>query len=153
MKSHVRAYVLASLVCSTPCLAKRARADAAPGDPSCAAPAPIHFRRGATSATVGGTVERAEYACYTLDACAGQRLDVQVRSAERNVVLIAYEPGYAITRDADGPDVSGPTLAGAGGQDEAMGVHGRLDRSGTYLFLLGSTRGAGGTYTLRATVR
>ena len=153
MKRSAYAYRLALLACSTGSLLARADAQAASGAPNCASPAPIHFRQGTTGATVAGTVERAEYACYTLSARAGQLLDVQVRSAEQNVVLIAYQPGYAITRDADGPDVSGPTLAGAGEQDEAMGVHGRLDRSGTYLFLLGSTRGAGGTYTLRATVR
>ncbi len=88
-----------------------------------------------------------------MSARTGQQLDVQVRSAGQNVVLIVYKPGYAIKQDADGPDVSGSTLVGAGEQDEAMTVHSRLDQTGTYLFLLGSTRGAGGTYTLRATVK
>ena len=153
MKRSAYGYMLALLACSTGSLLARADAQAASGTPNCASPAPIHFRQGTTGATVAGTVERAEYACYTLSARAGQLLDVQVRSAEQNVVLIAYEPGYVIKHDADGPDVSGPTFAGAGEQDEAMTVHGRLDRSGTYLFLLGSTRGAGGTYALRVKVR
>lgn len=153
MKLTVYACMLTYVACFIGFSVRGASAEAAAKDPDCITPTAIHFRHGTTAAAMTGTVERAEYACYTLGARAGQRLDVQVRSAEQNVVLIAYRPGYVLKQDADGPDVSGPTLAGAGEQDEAMAVHGKLDQTGTYLFLLGSTRGSGGTYTLHATVK
>ncbi len=129
MKPATRVYMLAILICSAAFAVGRARAEAAP---SCISPTSIRFRHGTTSATVSGTVERADYACYTLSARAGQHLDALVRSAEQNVVLIAYKPGYAVRQGADGPDVSGATLAGAGEQDEATAVHSTLDRTGTY---------------------
>ena len=153
MKRVTYAYMLTCITCSIGFSFTCAIAEAAPNNPDCITPTAIHFSHGTTAAAMTGTVERAEYACYTLGVRAGQRLDVQVRSAEQNVVLIAYRPGYVLKQDVDGPDVSGPTLAGAGEQDEAMAVHGRLDKSGTYLFLLGSTRGSGGTYTLQARVK
>ena len=129
------------------------RAATVPAYPNCVKPAAIHFNHGASDASASGTVLRAEYACYTISARAGQTLRVKAKSAEQNVVFVIYAPGYLLKQASDGPDITGPTLPGAGDQDEATSLVSKLPRTGQYLFLLGTTRGAGGTYTIRLEVK
>ena len=119
----------------------------------CDKPASIRFRHGATSASVGGGVVRAEEVCWVLAARAGQTLDAQVTSPDGNVVFSLYRPGYSVRPASDGPDISGPTMPGAGEQDDATAVKATLPVSGPYLFVLGTTRGGGGEYRLRVSVR
>ncbi len=119
----------------------------------CNAPAPIRFRHGQTGTTVGGGVVRAEEVCYALDARAGQTLQATVSSPDDNVVFSLYRPGYEVKPASDGPDISGPTVPGAGAQDDATAVKATLPASGRYLFVLGTARGGGGEYRLRVSVR
>lgn len=130
-----------------------ARAETIPDNPNCVKPTAIHFGHGASAASARGTVVRAEYACYTLGMQAGQTLTVKATSPEDNVVFVAYRPGYSLKQASDGPDITGPTLEGAGDQDEATSLTGKLPQTGQYLFVLGTTRGAGGSYTIRFQVK
>lgn len=146
--------ILQALAMSCP-LFSAAAADlkTAPDHPNCVKPTAIHFKHGASVAAASGTVLRAEYACYTLAARAGQTLTVTARSAEDNVVFSVYEPGYVLKQASDGPDITGSALSGAGDQDEATSLVSKLPQSGQYLLLFGTTRGAGGTYTVRFEVK
>jgi hypothetical protein len=119
----------------------------------CAHPTPIRFARSANSATVHGGIVRAEDVCYVLSARAGQHLDATLSSPDENVVFSAYRPGYHVATGSDGADVTGATLPGAGDQDDAAALHVTVPATGNYLFLLGTTRGGGGTYHLRVQVR
>ena len=125
----------------------------APDHPNCVKPTAIHFKHGASVAAASGTVLRAEDACYTLAARVGQTLTVKAKSAEDNVVFSVYEPGYVLKQASDGPDINGPALPGAGDQDEATSLVRKLPRTGQYLLVFGTTRGAGGTYTVRFEVK
>ncbi len=119
----------------------------------CNAPASIRFRHDGTSTSVGGGIVRAEEVCYVLAARAGQTIQADVTSPDENVVFSLYRPGYSVKPADDGPDISGPTVPGAGGQDDATTVKATLPASGRYLFVLGTTRGGGGEYTLRVSVK
>ncbi len=119
----------------------------------CNAPAPIRFRHDGTSAVVGGGIVRAEEVCYVLAARAGQSMQADITSPDGNVVFSLYRPGYSVKPASDGPDISGPTVTGAGEQDDATAVKATLPASGRYLFVLGTTRGGGGEYTLRVSVK
>ena len=119
----------------------------------CSPPAPIRFRHGQTGASVDGGIVRAEEICYVLEGRAGQTLQAGITSPDDNVVFSLYRPGYAIRPASDGPDISGPTVPGAGAQDDAMSVKAVLPASGRYLFVLGTTRGGGGEYRLKVSVR
>ena len=119
----------------------------------CTAPAPIRFGHGGASATVSGGIVRAEEVCWVLAARAGQTMEADVTSPDENVVFSLYRPGYSVKPASDGPDISGPTVPGAGEQDDATAVKATLPASGRYLFVLGTTRGGGGEYKLRVSVR
>lgn len=119
----------------------------------CSPPASIRFRHGQTGAAVSGGIVRAEEVCYVLDGRAGQALQAGVTSPDDNVVLSLYRPGYAVKPASDGPDISGPTVPGAGAQDDATSVKAILPTSGPYLFVLGTTRGGGGEYKLKVSVK
>ncbi len=116
--------------------------------PDCAAPALIQLPAVGQAATLSNVLTRGRYACYTFDAEAGRTLRANVRSARSNVVLLVYQPGFSITTDDAGPDVSGPTIPGAGEADEAVKLSAKLARAGRYLILVGMTRGAAEPFTL-----
>ena len=119
----------------------------------CSPPTQVRFHHGQTGAVVGGGIVRAEEVCYALEGRAGQTLQAAVSSPEDNVVFSLYRPGYSIKPASDGPDIAGPTVPGAGEQDDAASVKAVLPASGRYLFVLGTTRGGGGEYKLRVSVR
>ena len=119
----------------------------------CTAPASIRFGHGRSQTTVGGGIVRAEEVCWVLTARAGQIIQADVASPDQNVVFSLYRPGYSIKPASDGPDISGPTVSGAGERDDATRVKATLPVSGRYLFVLGTSRGSGGEYTLRVSVK
>ncbi len=129
------------------CQADHARAT------ECRAPAPIRFRHGRTSAIVSGGIVRMEEVCYVLVARAGQTVEADLTSPDGNVVFSLYRPGYSVKPAGDGPDISGRTVPGAGERDDATTVKATLPAPGRYLFVLGTTRGGGGEYALRVSVR
>lgn len=115
---------------------------------TCDAPAPITFRRGAFAAEVTGGVPRGLPDCWTVQVRADQRVSARVVSPEHNVVFQIYRPGWTT---AEGAPV-GRTLAGASEGQDAFAFSGILPETGTYLFVLGTTRG-GGEYRLRVEIR
>ena len=105
-------------------------------------PKPIFFARGAATGTVGGHVLRGEQALYSLKAAPGQTLTVTLTTPDDNAVFQLYEPDTAIGRDAEGLlEFKGRPLHGAEPGEDATRWQGRLPRAGTYLFVVGSTRG------------
>jgi hypothetical protein len=105
-------------------------------------PKPIFFARGSSSGTAGGHVLRGERALYSLKAAAGQTLTVTITTPDDNAVFQIYQPDTAIGRDADGLlEFKGPALHGAADGEDATRWSGRLPRAGTYLIVVGSTRG------------
>ncbi len=88
-----------------------------------------------------------------LTARAGQTILADVASPDENVVFSLYRPGYSVKPASDGPDISGPSVPGAGERDDATTVKATLPASGRYLFVLGTTRGGGGEYRLRVSVK
>ncbi len=118
----------------------------------CRSPAPIEFRKGSNAAGVHGGIVRAEDVCYALVARAGQHIEADIQSPDENVVFSLYAPGYRVTPGTDGVDITGPTLPGAGDEDDATSLHATLPANGRYLFLLGTKRGAGGDYRLQVRV-
>lgn len=113
---------------------------------------PIRFARGATSAEVTGAVIRGERALYSVAARAGQHLSVRVTAVEDNAAFQIYQPGAKIERRDYGLDVSGKALPGAGDGDDATRWAGALPESGTYLLVVGPTRG-NATYRLSIAIR
>ncbi len=105
-------------------------------------PRPIYFSSGAKSGTVGGHVQRGEQNLYSLVGDAGQFMTVSMTTPGGNAVFQIYEPDTAIGRDADGLlEFKGPALHGADDGQDATRWSGRLPRTGTYLIVVGSTRG------------
>ncbi|MGH6844072.1 MAG: hypothetical protein ACRECU_04995 [Methylocella sp.] len=115
---------------------------------TCDAPAPVTFRPGAFAADVTGGVPRGLADCWTVQARAGQRVSAKVTSPEHNVVFQIYQPGWTTAEGAP----AGQTLPGAGEGQDASVFSGILPETGTYLFVLGTTRG-GGDYRLRVKIR
>jgi len=87
------------------------------------------------SKTLSGSVVRGETARHTLNAKAGQTLDVKVTSDENNAVFQIYLPGEKAT------------LPGAGETDDAMKWSGKVPNDGEYTIVVGPTRGSA-TYKL-----
>jgi hypothetical protein len=105
-------------------------------------PKPVFFAHGATSGTVGGHVLRGDRALYSLKAAAGQILTVTITTPDDNAVFQIYEPDAAVGRDADGLlEFKGKPLHGASDSEDTTRWQGRLPRAGTYLIVVGSTRG------------
>ena len=103
-------------------------------------PTPIRFAAGTSSGHVEGGVIRAERDVYSVGARAGQTMTVTISSLENNAVFQIYEPGTTVSRDADRMvDVSGTALAGE--DKDIMRWSGTLPKSGTYLIVVGGTRG------------
>ncbi|NPD68133.1 hypothetical protein HN018_12240 [Lichenicola cladoniae] len=153
MKRSLLSILQALAMSCTLVSASAAELQIAPDYPNCVKPTAIHFRHDASVASASGTVLRAENACYTLSARAGQTLTVKANGADDNVVFSVYEPGYVFKQASDGPDIIGPSLPGAGDQDDATSLVRKLPRNGQYLLLFGTTRGAGGTCTVRFEIK
>jgi hypothetical protein len=120
---------------------------------ACAQPAvtPIRFAPGTSSAELSGGVERGGRAIYSFGARAGQRLSLRIGSVEDNAVVQVYLPGATLPTDDPTGTIAGTTLPGAGEGEDAKAWDGRLPRSGTYLIVVGATRG-GTTYRLRLSI-
>lgn len=99
----------------------------------------VRFARGRTTATLKNSVVRGTQDRYTLEARAGQKMNVRITSLERNAVFTIYTP-------------AGRTLEGAGEGQDARNWSGKLPESGDYLIEVGGTRG-NATYTLTVSVR
>ena len=137
-----------SVLCVLALFAPRAFATAAAGGaPECTAPAPIQFSTDGRDTKLSNVVTRSHYACYAFEAEAGRTLHAKVVSARSNVVFVVYAPGYAVTVDDQGPNVTGPTLPGAGEDDEAVKLSAKLALTGRYLILVGMTRGDAQAFT------
>ena len=105
-------------------------------------PKPIFFATGSTSGTAGGRVVRGARDLYSVKATAGQTLTVTLTTPDDNAVFQIYEPGTTIGRDSDGLlEFHGKSLHGAADGEDATRWSGRLPRSGTYLIVVGGTRG------------
>jgi hypothetical protein len=102
----------------------------------------IFFATGSTRGTAGGHVVRGNRDLYSVKAIGGQIMTVTITAPDDNAVFQIYEPGTQIGRDADGLlQFTGKALAHADDGDDATRWSGRLPRSGTYLIVIGSTRG------------
>ncbi len=105
-------------------------------------PKPIFFATGSTSGTVGGRVVRGTPALFSVKAAAGQTLTVTITAPDDNAVFQLYEPGATIGRDSDGLlEFHGNSLHGAAAGEDTTRWSGRLPKSGTYLIVVGGTRG------------
>lgn len=118
----------------------------------CDAPAPIRFASGTSSAEITGGVPRGERDCLQLRARAGQHMTATVESPEKNVVFQIYRPRWKVSRSEDAFVFDGEALQGTAETADASSWSGRLPESGSYLFVLGTTRG-GGEYRLHVIVR
>jgi hypothetical protein len=105
-------------------------------------PKPIYFATGSTSGTVGGRVLRGDRVLYSVKANAGQTLTVTLATPDDNAVFQLYEPGTTVGRDSEGLlEFHGQALHGAADGEDATRWSSRLLKSGTYLVVVGSTRG------------
>jgi hypothetical protein len=105
-------------------------------------PKVIFFATGSTRGTAGGHVMRGARHLYSLKAIAGQFMTVTITAPDDNAVFQIYEPGAEVTRDADGLlQFAGAALPQAADGDDATRWSGRLPRTGSYLIVVGSTRG------------
>lgn len=105
-------------------------------------PKAIFFATGSTRGTVGGHVLRGERDLYSVKSGAGQIMTVTITAPDDNAVFQIYEPGTQVGRDADGfLQFTGKALPRADDGDDTTRWSGRLPRNGTYLIVIGSTRG------------
>ena len=127
---------------------------AQPALAGCDRPVAVRFAPGAFSSELTGGIPRGEVACFTIGAGAGQTLSVtQKPGPDNNIVFQIYQPGWKITRDRDGIyDMAGTPLRGAAPGEDTRTWSGPLPTKGTYLIVVGTTRGGGG-YQLRVAIR
>ena len=105
-------------------------------------PKPIFFATGSTSGTAGGRVLSGARDLYSVKAMAGQTLTVTLTTPDDNAVFQVYVPGTTVGRDSDGLlEFHGKALHGAADGEDATRWSGRLPKSGTYLIVVGGTRG------------
>ena len=119
---------------------------------SCDGPQPIRFKAGASQAQITGGIARGEIACLTMAARIDQQMVATVSSPEQNVVLQIYAPGWHIGKQDDVYAIRGMALPGVAEGSDAKAWHGRLPASGTYLVVLGTTRG-GADYRLDVAIK
>lgn len=113
---------------------------------------PIRFPPGASAAVVEGAAERGGQAIYSFGARAGQRMTLRVEAVEHNAALQVYRPGATLTPDGPEGPVTGATLPGTEPGRDASGWSGRLPETGTYLVVVGPTRG-GTSFRLHLAIR
>lgn len=113
---------------------------------------PIQFAPGTNGAVVEGSAVRGEFHLWSLAARGGQTLTARITAVENNAVFQLYAPGARVGMDDGMLEVTGKTLPGAGEGEDATRWSGRLPADGTYLFVVGGTRG-NASYRLDVTVR
>lgn len=113
---------------------------------------PVRFAHGASSAEVSGAVIRGERALYSVEARAGQRMSLRIAALENNAVFQVYAPGAEPRTGDFALEVAGNTLPGAGEGEDTTRWTGVLPQSGTYLLVVGPTRG-NATYRLNVEIR
>jgi hypothetical protein len=145
LRTAVRNAALVLAVCA--CLAGAGEAA------DCRRPAVIRFAQGASSAQLDGGLPRGTRDCYRFVARVGQHLSIdQPGRTDSNVVLQLYRPPWRVIEAEDRISVAGTALPGARDGDDATGWAGRLPVSGTYLLVLGTSRGSS-EYRLRIEIR
>lgn len=95
----------------------------------------VRFAKGSSGSVIEGAVLRGERDFYTIGARGGQFLSLQVESMENNAVFDVYLPG---ARKVDDTTINGSTVAGA---KEVTKASMQLPTNGTYLIVVGGTRG------------
>jgi len=99
----------------------------------------IRFARGASSATMRGTVVRGDRDRYYLSAKKGQTMSVKITSEEDNAVFQIYLPGEE------------KALPGAEDGDDTKDWSGELPSDAEYIIVVGGTRG-NASYTLKVSI-
>lgn len=95
----------------------------------------LRFTRGSSSTTIEDAVVRGERNRYLIGAAKGQYLSLRITASEDNAVADVFLPG---ANDADETNVQGTPLPGA---REVKSAVVQLPVSGTYLIVVGGTRG------------
>jgi hypothetical protein len=101
---------------------------------------------------VRGDLVRGERLLYSFDGKTGQLLTLDISSPERNAVFQLYYPGATAYTDAVGIEIAGTPLTGAAEGNDAKMWSGKLNDTGAYLLVVGSTRG-NTDFTLNIMVR
>lgn len=110
-------------------------------------PADVVFPAGTTKTVVYGAVARGEQAYYRFRAGVGQEVHVALLSTESNAVAQLYGPEPRLVESDGLVEVRGSALPGIGPGDDVAEWFGFLPESGSYLLVVGSTRG-GAEYQL-----
>lgn len=113
---------------------------------------PIRFAPGASGAIVEGAAIRGERSLYSIDLRAGQQLTLDISSVESNAVFQIYGPGARPEQRDHALEIGGTALPGAAEGDDATRWSGSLRQTGTYLVVVGPTRG-NATFTLMVEAR
>jgi hypothetical protein len=100
----------------------------------------IRFAAGKISATVSDAVVRGQRHLWSFDARAGQRATVTVTAPENNAVFQIWQPGARVKAGAF-LEVEGEALPGAAEGHDARRWEGRLPLTGSYLVIVGPSRG------------
>ena len=114
---------------------------------------PLRYAPGTDGAEVRGGVPRGMRDCLSMGLGAGQRLSVTVLPGpDDNIVFQIYRPGWSVSGPSDAITITGTTLPGAAEGADVRRFEGQLPVSGTYLLVIGTTRG-GGEYRIAVTAR
>jgi len=89
---------------------------------------------------ISGAVLRGETDHFIFIGKSGQRVSISITSKEKNAVFQLYLPGYEMA-PSPSAEIKGETLPNAGEMDDATNWSGKLPRSGTYLVVIGPSRG------------
>lgn len=107
----------------------------------------IRFATGSDSATVSDAVERGSRHYYSFVARKGQTAEIRITAVESNAAFTLWRPGVVLGQDRDA-SIRGHALPGAGEGADTNHWQGRLPESGSYVVVVGPTRG-NATYQLR----
>jgi uncharacterized protein YecT (DUF1311 family) len=116
---------------------------------SAALPTPIDlvFPAGTTGTVVYGAVARGEQAFYRFRAGVGQEVHFALLATESNAVAQIYGPDARLVESDGMVEVRGAALPGVGPGDDMAEWRGFLPATGSYLLVVGATRG-GAEYQL-----
>lgn len=138
--------VLCGLLLAAAFLPSAAGADGAPPE----AVRELRFARGHSSVTANASVLRGERHYRRFTARAGQAARVSVSALEKNAALQVWQPGARLPT-GQGGEIEGTPLPGASPDDDAQVWEGPLPESGSFLVVVGSTRG-NASYKLTLTI-